>query len=245
MDRIVIKGLEIGRGSARICAPLTGCNEAGIINELNSVVAAKPDIIEWRADYLDDTGEDNIIRILDVINKFVPDYPLIFTLRIDKEGGNKHISQKDRLRIIKRVIQTGKADIVDIELVNGDEFIKDIIADASNAGVFTILSYHDFVETPSKEKVLDVLNEMKGKGCSIAKVALMPNCIEDVLNVMEASACFADLPVIAIAMGNIGKISRIGAGVFGSCITFGALNQSTAPGQVSIEEMRNIMDILR
>ena len=69
----------------------------------------------------------------------------------------------------------------------------------------------------------------------------MPQCSEDVLCLLDASiSCRKSLnsPLISISMGDLGKISRVYAGQFGSDITFASLKDSTAPGQIKIGDLK-------
>ena len=45
-------------------------------------------------------------------------------------------------------------------------------------------------------------------------------------------------------MGHQGKIIRIGGEFFGSCISFGAVGKSSAPGQIAGAKLNEILDIL-
>jgi 3-dehydroquinate dehydratase-1 len=48
----------------------------------------------------------------------------------------------------------------------------------------------------------------------------------------------------AISMGEIGVVTRIAGGLFGSDITFALGRSATAPGQVSIGDLRQAMSVL-
>ena len=50
-----------------------------------------------------------------------------------------------------------------------------------------------------------------------------------------------DTPVISISMGKKGALSRLGGELFGSCVTFGAYDKASAPGQISVEELYEIL----
>ena len=52
-------------------------------------------------------------------------------------------------------------------------------------------------------------------------------------------------PIITIAMSGIGAVSRVCGEVFGSSVTFGALEESSAPGQMDVLEMKRMMEALR
>ncbi|WP_414626409.1 type I 3-dehydroquinate dehydratase [Lactobacillus delbrueckii] len=47
-----------------------------------------------------------------------------------------------------------------------------------------------------------------------------------------------------MAMADLGKVSRIAGQVFGSCLSFGAVGKTSAPGQLSIEDLRNAENYL-
>ncbi len=48
----------------------------------------------------------------------------------------------------------------------------------------------------------------------------------------------ADMPLCMIAMGNIGRHLRAVAPLYGSVLTYGFVAKSTAPGQMSLAELR-------
>jgi 3-dehydroquinate dehydratase-1 len=50
--------------------------------------------------------------------------------------------------------------------------------------------------------------------------------------------------MITIAMGEIGKISRLAGGIFGSDVTFAAGRESSAPGQMAFADLKTAMAML-
>ncbi|MPM81156.1 3-dehydroquinate dehydratase [bioreactor metagenome] len=171
--------------------------------------------------------------------------PIIFTFRSLKEGGAKEVSREYYMQLNKEIIRTKLVDIVDIELFNGEDHIKDIISIAEKNGVAIILSTHDFEKTPSKEEILARFQSAGSLGAHIFKLAVMPNSTEDVINLLDATRimkeCYGNIPIITMAMGKSGLISRISGEVFGSAVTFGAGKSLSAPGQISVEELRKII----
>jgi 3-dehydroquinate dehydratase-1 len=53
-----------------------------------------------------------------------------------------------------------------------------------------------------------------------------------------------DTPLITMSMGDLGMISRIAGGIFGSDLTFGSGGKTSAPGQIPMDELRAAMKIL-
>ena len=89
---------------------------------------------------------------------------------------------------------------------------------------------------------------MDENGADIPKIAVMPQNARDVLTLLSATLRYREnggkKPVITMSMGNNGAISRLTGEIFGSALTFAAVEQTSAPGQFTIEEVRQILSIL-
>jgi len=217
--------------------------EANYLNELPL------DLVEWRVDFYEDYSDiDKVKTVLEEIRKVLMNTPIIFTFRSFKEGGAKEVSREYYVQLNKEIIRTKLVDIVDIELFNEEHHIKDIVSVAEENGVAVIISTHDFEKTPSKEEMLEKFQRAVSLGAHIFKLAVMPNSTEDVVNLLDATRimneCYNNIPIITMAMGKRGLISRISGEVFGSAVTFGAGKSSSAPGQISMEELRRIIDAI-
>ncbi len=113
---------------------------------------------------------------------------------------------------------------------------------------YIILSNHDFKETPSKEVLLDKLIQMQDMEGDIIKIAVMPQSKQDVLTLMEATITmtnqYARVPVVTMAMAELGIISRVIGEFTGSAMTFGAGSKPSAPGQISVNRLAKILALL-
>ena len=89
---------------------------------------------------------------------------------------------------------------------------------------------------------------MQELGADIPKIALMPTCRQDVLTVLSAtvdmSEKYADRPIITMSMGKTGVTSRLTGEAFGSAATFGAVKTASAPGQISVSDLRTVLTII-
>ena len=45
-------------------------------------------------------------------------------------------------------------------------------------------------------------------------------------------------------MGSIGKISRIVGELTGSAMTFASVNQASAPGQMEVEDLQKLLEVI-
>jgi 3-dehydroquinate dehydratase-1 len=241
----------IGKGEQPlICTPLVAPTKDLILTELNNILEKKPDIIEWRADFFDNIHDkDQVIALAKQIADKTGETPVIFTLRSSSEGGNRipGFAGEAAFELIAAVAGNTGVEYVDYELSNPPEQIKKLreITAAHNTKI--IASFHDFTLTPDKETLFKKLVEAKQYGADVAKVAVMPNSLADVLSLLEVTLEAKNtlaIPVITVSMGSCGVASRLLGGVFGSAVTFAVGKESSAPGQIPIDEMKTVLDVI-
>jgi 3-dehydroquinate dehydratase-1 len=247
--QVNVRGAVIGGSKPLICLPLVGETRAKVINEAEELAALKPDLLEWRVDAYDKVDhKENCLSVLKELREAIQSIPLIFTCRIDLEGGFKKISRKNRLELIIAAMDSGDVDIVDIELCNDPEFVNIVRERAKLNDLKVILSYHNFTETPSESFIYSKLVEAQTAGADISKLAVMPKDYGDVLTLLSATNKARNEiiqgPIVTISMGQEGAVSRLAGGLFGSDITFAIGKQASAPGQIPIEELKNGMALL-
>ncbi|AYE61193.1 3-dehydroquinate dehydratase [Lactobacillus helveticus] len=104
------------------------------------------------------------------------------------------------------------------------------------------MSNHDFEKVPAKDVIEFLLKKMAEMGADVPKLGCMPHTAEDVLTLLTATNEVRheiDNPLITMAMGDIGRVTRVAGQVFGSSLSFGAVGKTSAPGQLSIDDLRN------
>ena len=174
--------------------------------------------------------------------------PLLFTFRTKKEGGEKEITMEQYTALNLAVAASGDADLIDVEIFSGDGVVKANIDGIHKAGALVVGSNHDFFATPEKDAIVSRLRKMQEMGADIPKIAVMPKSTADVLTLLAATAemheTYADRPIITMSMSAKGVISRLSCEAFGSAMTFGAVGQVSAPGQIPVEQLRQVLDIL-
>ena len=247
--QITVRGKTIGGPKPLICLPLMAENRTDLHRQAEELVALAPDLLEWRVDaYGNVTAVEDVLAVLGELRQAIGNIPLIFTCRIDREGGLRPIPPGFRLALITAALATGNIDLVDIELCNEGEFIAAVRQSAENNNCMLILSHHNFQETPEESFIVGKLLEAQAAGANIAKLAVMPKNYADVLILLAATNRARNgavmIPLLTMAMGMEGKLSRIAGGLFGSDITFASGSRSSAPGQMQIDDLRTGMALL-
>lgn len=248
INKVQVGNVVIGEGMPKICAPIVGRTREEILFQAKELKAAGPDLAEWRADWFEKAKEEEFREILELLRRDLGELPLLVTFRTRQEGGEQEISLEDYEKFLSEVLASGQADLIDVELFMGEEFLSRIVEKAHKEGIKVIASNHDFEKTPNTGEIVERLCRMQKTGADLLKLAAMPRDPGDVLTLLAATwqmkECYARQPVITMAMGGTGVISRLAGEIFGSAITFGAVGRASAPGQVGAKELREVLSLL-
>jgi 3-dehydroquinate dehydratase-1 len=201
-------------------------------NALNDVLqASEADMLEVRLDLVEGDPLEVIRSIRSATNS-----PLIATNRWRAEGGLFRGTEKERIDLLCQASEY--ADFVDIEL---RAELKDELMGRIDKP--TIVSYHDFRRMPSPEELRSTLFEISETGASIAKIAVTPGFLGDNLTLLEL-LLKANTPLCVIAMGELGRHMRAIAPIYGSVLTYGYVSEATAPGQMTVSELKQMQTLL-
>lgn len=249
MTTVKVRNIVLGEGLPKIAVPNVGVTEEEILASAKEIAAAKPDIMEWRIDYYEAGIKDNekLIATAKALRDVVGELPILVTFRTKNEGGVLELGEDEYLNLVATVVTNRLGDAVDIELFHDEERVKDLVKQAHNYNVVVIMSNHDFEKVPAKDVIEFRLKKMADLGADVPKLACMPHSADDVLTLLSATndaRKALSTPIITMAMADLGKVSRIAGQVFGSCLSFGAVGKTSAPGQLSIEDLRNAENYL-
>lgn len=258
METMNIKNIVLQAGRPKVAVPLVSQLPQEIIAECEHAAMLPCDLIEWRADSylsgLTDLEEVlqtkefylDFLKILDDLEYIAGDKPLIFTLRSVEQGGMLQLSQAKKAEIYQLVAQSGLAGLIDVELPVAAQSAEDICEESGLSlreqideihafGGKVICSYHEFDRMLSPEEILEKIQIMQAAGADVFKIAAMAVTKEDAENLLKTTAFLHQNgigPLVMMAMGEWGKTTRVATGRYGSCITFAAGQEASAPGQV-------------
>ncbi len=249
MATVKIRNIVLGEGLPKIAVPNVGSTEKEIMDSAKKIKVAKPDLMEWRIDYYAAGIKDfnTLNTTAKKLRQEVGELPVLVTFRTKNEGGVCQLDEDQYLNLVEYVITNRLGDAVDIELFHDEKRIESLVTLAHNYNVIVIMSNHDFEKVPAKDVIEFRLRKMAQLGADVPKLACMPHSAADVLTLLAATTEMnAEIsnPLITMAMGDIGKVTRVAGQVFGSSLSFGAVGQTSAPGQLSIEDLRNAENYL-
>ena len=196
------------------------------------------DVIEWRADFLD---KNEILTVAPAVFEKFAGREILFTLRTRGEGGQIDLTSEEYLAIIQDIQSIYHPDYIDFEFYSHREVFEQML-EFSNL----VLSYHNFQETP--ENMMEILSELTSLSPKLVKVSVMAHNEQDVLDLMNYTRGFKTLnpeqEYVTISMGKVGKISRLTADLTGSSWSYASVGEESAPGQIPLENMRRIRELL-
>ena len=230
---VQIGQLDLGNGPG-IVAAIAG----DALNTAKQARVLGANILEVRLDLLGIRDIDKAAALLDDLKEQVG-LPIIVTNRCTLEGGQWSGSEADRIELLISTIS--RADAVDVEL---SAPLRSKVGDAvKSAGKTLIISSHDFTTTPSSDVMQSTLAQARDAGADIAKLAVKQSTSCDTLRLLEVTHQ-ADIPVCTIAMGQLGAHTRVVAPLYGSVMTYGAVDEAVAPGQLKIDELKHMLELL-
>ncbi len=241
MEPVKVRNVIIGKGRPKICVPIVAPTREEIIKDGEHFHHLAADLAEWRADWYEGVSDtEKVLETAGKLRDILGDIPLLFTFRTAKEGGEKALAPEEYIALNRAVIESGFADLLDIELFTGDEAVSSMIEHAHRHHVKVIVS--------SRETILGRMKKMQELGADIPKIAVMPQTRDDVLALLSAtlemSEHYARGPIITISMSGKGVVSRITGEAFGSSVTYGSAGGQSAPGQMPVDDLARILNVI-
>jgi 3-dehydroquinate dehydratase I len=160
-------------------------------------------------------------------------YPVILTVRLSAEGGSW--TQDDALRATH--YQQAIAGLAAIDVEFSSALHGDLCKRASELGKPVIVSFHDFERTPPLEELQRTLQGIMEHPNAIPKIATMVTCNKDIETLRLLLSWNTGRPICILGMGSRGRGTRTSFPALGSCLTYGFVDASSAPGQFTAAEL--------
>ncbi len=193
------------------------------------------DLLEFRLDLSPDKGIRFLEGELEKLSRHGK--PIILTNRSREEGGEFHGSERERVTLLESLLDY--VDCIDVELSTEDCLRDGVIKKAQEKGIKSIVSFHDFRETPSKAWIESIVEKELALG-DTAKIAFKVNNPGDILSLYQVCLGMGEgnNRIIAIPMGS--PLGRIAGVLFNVPVFYSG---DIAPGQLSAKQTRELLDL--
>ncbi|MCK8624818.1 type I 3-dehydroquinate dehydratase [Apilactobacillus sp. M161] len=250
-NSIKIKQISIGTDLPKIAVPITGTDAETVLLQANQIKCLNPDLIEWRIDCLTTMPSlSDLLQILNELTTLVDPIPIICTFRTMQEGGQQPLSETQYLELLNGLAADDNVAILDVEINHNIVALQQVVHKLHAHQAIALSSFHSFETTPEQVFMQNTLKRMQRIDADIFKLAVMPNTKMDVIKLMEftqiASIRYPN-PIVTMSMGKLGQLSRIAGIVTNSAITFASMDKqsASAPGQMHIEQLKNIFKVIK
>ncbi len=199
------------------------------------IALKKSDYVEIRFDFL---KIEQVPQVLESVKKDLK--KIVCTLRPKSEGGKFTGNEKERISILKLIAEYNPF-LLDVEF-NTMKRDKKLVKYLKTTKTNLLVSGHDFKKTPNFTELIKQLNQMS-KFSSNVKIVTTAKSTDDSTRVLQLYNKKGKINLIAFAMGDEGKISRILSLYLGSPYAYVSLGKAIAPGQFSVDEIKKIINL--
>jgi len=163
----------------------------------------------------------------------------VCTLRPISEGGKFTGNEKERISILKLIAEYHPL-LIDVEY-NTLKRNQNLVNFIKKSKTDILVSWHDFKKTPNSSSLNKMLKQMR-KFSKFVKIVTSAKSSNDASRILSLYSQSVKTNLIAFAMGNEGRISRILCLHLGSPFTYVTLGKPVAPGQFSLDAIKSIVN---
>lgn len=162
----------------------------------------------------------------------------VCTARAAGAGGRFAGPEAERLGLLELAARSG-AMLVDVE---HQAALRDpgLARRARRAGAGVLVSWHDFGGTPGAAALRRRLASMR-RASRLVKIVTTARGPGDAARVLSLYAAARGARLVAFAMGEQGRASRVLCAYMGAPFTYAAAGRPAAPGQMGLAEMRRLL----
>lgn len=218
----------------KTCVSIADTTPAKVLSTLKTALK-KSDYAEIRFDFL---MPKEIPKTLQITKKYHK--RCVFTLRPITQGGKFPGTEKERLSILK-LLSEYNPFFIDVEFSASKN--NDLIRYIKKTKTEILVSWHDFTKTPTAAMLYQKHQQMK-KISNNVKIVTTAKSTKDTAVVLSLYKKQGN-GLIAFAMGDFGRISRILCLHLGAPYTYVSLGKPVAPGQFSLDEIKSLQNLQR
>lgn len=152
------------------------------------------------------------------------------------------MSLEERFELLTSL--SGKPILLDLDISTQQDEIN--YCSTEGLGIDTILSFHNYTETP--DSFDEIVREMEEAGAGVYKFSTYCNSESDAVRLLNLQSALKGKGYrhIVLGMGDYGKITRIFGTLWGNEMIFAPLTKDgeSAPGQLTRSELESIFGVL-
>ncbi|WP_031497200.1 shikimate dehydrogenase [Bryobacter aggregatus] len=221
----------------KVCIALGLPTVEKLLDQAEKEVAAGEQFLEFRLDYL--TKPEAGLKAITAFTQKHPDVSLLVTCRRHQNHGKYNGVIDDQMKILDAAIDAG-AHAIDVEVETAEKTIAR--CEQLRAKAHLIVSWHNYEGTPPLEPVLRRMMKVPADAYKVVTTARKPSDASKVLALQKAHP---KVPMILLAMGEVGFATRVLCNSHGGIYTYAAPNavEGTAAGQVGARLLRQLYRI--
>ncbi len=152
--------------------------------------------------------------------------------------------EPDRKILLLAAIEAGAA-YVDVEIDAAKDFRRSLIESAARTGCRVIVSYHDFIRTPPRAGLEDIVGRCFAMGANIAKIACLVESDRD--NARLLGLLDDPRPMAVMGLGRLGAKTRVMAPLLGAAFVYASPGEGreTADGQIPAGRLSDLLRTMR
>lgn len=231
----VVKGKYVVRCKyMKICVPIRAVTGKKAFHKAKLAFKRGADMVEIWLDALSETDRNWLLKHLA--------HPYIAVLKPKAERGSFTGTDQERIKILQTALNSG-ADYIDIDFNLAKKTknrVKKVFKQQRKAKL--IISYHNFEKTSDLNALLKIAKQAFSLSADIVKIGVKINgfCENVVLFELVRRIKAEGKKIIAVGMGDKGRISRFGCLILGGYLTYAALDEKerTAEGQMTLRNIK-------
>ena len=237
-----------------ICVVIPVTSLDNVKTQIHKALKYKSNFIEYRFDYIQNIKAINRDFLKNMKDLASTNLSIIFTLRDSTEGGRQDINLDQKISVMNELFKA-QPEYIDIEMNSKNNLLTLVNELAVDNNVKLIFSHHNFNNTKNLEESINLINtfEEKLEDLNFDDAILKDSVFKIIYTATKFSDNFIPLEfckyyknqkkkIISFCMGNLGIFSRIFCLKAGAFLTYGSVEETTAPGQIKIEELRKAID---